>query len=38
MAGDDDVEEAVDIIVIAIEAWRDQRSLGRRIPQLAVEQ
>ena len=37
MAGDD-VEEAVDIVVTSIKAWRDQRSLGRRIPQLTVEQ
>ena len=37
MAGDD-IKEAVDVIVTAIKAWRDEGSLGRRIPQLTVEQ
>ena len=33
----DDVEEAVDVVVTSIKAWRDQRSLGKRIPRLTVE-
>ena len=34
----DDVEVTVDVVVAAIKAWLDQRSLERRIPQWTIEQ